>query len=55
MPINNEISEKDPVILAFDLETTKLPLKFPDPSFDQIFLISYMVDGQVGGGGEGES
>jgi DNA polymerase epsilon subunit 1 len=37
----------DPVVLAFDIETTKLPLKFPDSSFDQIMMISYMIDGQV--------
>ena len=36
----------DPVVLAFDIETTKLPLKFPDSAIDQIMMISYMVDGQ---------
>ncbi|XP_052253908.1 DNA polymerase epsilon catalytic subunit A-like [Dreissena polymorpha] len=36
----------DPVVLAFDIETTKLPLKFPDSSVDQIMMISYMIDGQ---------
>lgn len=36
----------DPVILAFDLETTKAPLKFPDASIDQIMMISYMIDGE---------
>lgn len=34
-------------MLAFDIETTKLPLKFPDSSMDQIIMISYMIDGQV--------
>ena len=34
-------------MLAFDIETTKLPLKFPDSSIDQIMMISYMIDGQV--------
>lgn len=33
--------------MAFDIETTKLPLKFPDASFDVIMMISYMIDGQV--------
>ncbi|KAK9939860.1 hypothetical protein M0R45_016542 [Rubus argutus] len=33
-------------ICAFDIETTKLPLKFPDAEYDLIMLISYMVDGQ---------
>ena len=39
---------QDPVVLAFDIETTKLPLKFPDSSTDSIMMISYMIDGQVG-------
>ena len=38
---------QDPVIMAFDIETTKLPLKFPDASSDVIMMISYMIDGQV--------
>ncbi|XP_020536143.1 DNA polymerase epsilon catalytic subunit A isoform X2 [Jatropha curcas] len=33
-------------ICAFDIETTKLPLKFPDAGYDLIMMISYMVDGQ---------
>ena len=37
----------EPVILAYDIETTKLPLKFPDAATDQIMMISYMIDGQV--------
>lgn len=40
---------QDPVVLAFDIETTKLPLKFPDAETDQIMMISYMIDGQVMG------
>lgn len=36
----------DPIVLAFDIECTKLPLKFPDASFDEIMMISYMIDGQ---------
>ena len=35
------------MVLAFDIETTKLPLKFPDSSTDSIMMISYMIDGQV--------
>lgn len=35
-----------PRVLAYDIECTKAPLKFPDASHDQIFMISYMVDGQ---------
>lgn len=43
------MSLQDPVVLAFDIETTKLPLKFPDAETDQIMMISYMIDGQVSG------
>lgn len=41
------IERPDLIVLAFDIETTKLPLKFPDSSVDQIMMISYMIDGQV--------
>lgn len=33
-------------ILAFDIETTKAALKFPDSKFDQIMMISYVLDGK---------
>ncbi|KAK9126454.1 hypothetical protein Scep_015300 [Stephania cephalantha] len=33
-------------VCAFDIETTKFPLKFPDAKIDSIMMISYMVDGQ---------
>ncbi|KAJ5074812.1 intein-containing DNA polymerase epsilon catalytic subunit a precursor [Anaeramoeba ignava] len=33
-------------ILAFDIETTKSPLKFPDPQVDQVMMISYMLSGK---------
>lgn len=33
-------------VCAFDIETTKLPLKFPDAEYDLIMMISYMVDGK---------
>ncbi|XP_015904688.2 DNA polymerase epsilon catalytic subunit A [Parasteatoda tepidariorum] len=36
----------DITVLAYDIETTKLPLKFPDVATDQIMMISYMIDGQ---------
>lgn len=32
-------------ILAFDIETTKQPMKFPDARFDQVMMISYIIDG----------
>lgn len=37
----------DPVVLAFDIETSKLPLKFPEAQNDPIMMISYMIDGKV--------
>lgn len=37
----------DPVVLAFDIETSKLPLKFPEANNDPIMMISYMIDGKV--------
>ncbi|XP_037953438.1 DNA polymerase epsilon catalytic subunit 1 [Teleopsis dalmanni] len=40
------LERPEPVVLAFDIETTKLPLKFPDAQHDQIMMISYMIDGQ---------
>ncbi|EFA77319.1 putative DNA polymerase epsilon subunit A [Heterostelium album PN500] len=36
----------DPKVLAFDIETTHLPQKFPDPEIDSIMMISYMLDRQ---------
>lgn len=44
--IEERLQRADPVVMAFDIETTKLPLKFPDASIDQIMMISYMIDGQ---------
>lgn len=38
------IDQPDPVVLAYDIEVTKLPLKFPDSTFDEIMMISYMID-----------
>jgi DNA polymerase epsilon subunit 1 len=39
-------TKAEPTCLAFDIECTKAPLKFPDSNVDSIFMISYMVDGQ---------
>lgn len=33
-------------VCAFDIETTKLPLKFPDAEYDLVMMISYMIDGK---------
>ncbi len=44
---NQDIETKaEPKYLAFDIECTKAPLKFPDSNVDSIFMISYMFDGQ---------
>jgi DNA polymerase epsilon subunit 1 len=32
------IEPPDFIVLAFDIETTKLPLKFPDSAVDQVHL-----------------
>lgn len=49
-PVFNQLKERvkraDPVVMAYDIETTKAPLKFPDQAVDQVMMISYMVDGQ---------
>lgn len=37
-----------PRVLAYDIETTKQPLKFPDPATDAVMMISYMADRQGG-------
>lgn len=50
LPVINQrpdiLERPDPIVLAYDIETTKLPLKFPDAQTDQIMMISYMIDGQ---------
>lgn len=45
--LTERVERNDPVVLVFDIETTKAPLKFPESSTDQIMMISYMIDGQV--------
>jgi DNA polymerase elongation subunit (family B) len=45
--IEDRLKRADPVVLAFDIETSKSPLKFPDATVDSIMMISYMIDGQV--------
>lgn len=42
----DRVARAEPVVLAFDIETTKLPLKFPDSAIDTVMMISYMIDGQ---------
>ena len=41
-----KVKRAEPVVLAFDIETTKLPLKFPVKETDAVMMISYMIDGQ---------
>ena len=43
--LKSKIKPADLRILAFDLETTKAPLRFPDAKIDVIMMISYMCDG----------
>lgn len=40
------LQRAEPRICAFDIETTKLPLQFPNAEYDQVFMISYMIDRQ---------
>lgn len=44
--LEERLQRADPIVMAYDIETTKLPLKFPDAAIDQIMMISYMIDGQ---------
>jgi DNA polymerase epsilon subunit 1 len=45
-PRKDLIFRGEPRICAFDIETTKLPLHFPNSEHDQVFMISYMLDKQ---------
>lgn len=40
------LTPSNPKVFAFDIETSKAPLKFPDASQDAIYMISIMIDGQ---------
>lgn len=44
--IVDRVKRAEPVVMAYDIETTKAPLKFPDQAVDQVMMISYMIDGQ---------
>ena len=44
--VPDRVKRADPVVMAFDIETTKQPLKFPDAESDVVMMISYMIDGQ---------
>ena len=45
-PAAEQLVKAEPRVLAFDIECTKAPLKFPNADHDQVFMISYMFDGQ---------
>jgi len=41
------VERANPTVLAYDIECTKAPLKFPDPyADDEIMMISWMLDGR---------
>ena len=44
--IPERVARAEPVVMAYDIETTKAPLKFPDSQTDQVMMVSYMIDGQ---------
>lgn len=44
--LKDKLDKADLRVMAWDIECTKQPLKFPDVNFDQIMMISYIVDGQ---------
>ena len=44
--LTEKLDKADLRIMAFDIECTKAPLKFPDTKLDQIMMISYIVDSQ---------
>jgi DNA polymerase epsilon subunit 1 len=46
LSLKDNLQKANPKVLAFDIECTKAPLKFPDADVDSIFMISYMMDGQ---------
>jgi DNA polymerase epsilon subunit 1 len=43
--LKSRVKRAEPVVMAYDIETSKQPLKFPDQQTDQIMMISYMIDG----------
>ncbi|KAH7872332.1 uncharacterized protein C8R40DRAFT_1071822 [Lentinula edodes] len=40
--IAERVKRAHPVVMAYDIETTKAPLKFPDQATDQVMTISYI-------------
>lgn len=46
-PNQTKESMPDLKVLAYDIETSKDPLKFPDPEKDQVMMISLMYEGEA--------
>ena len=44
--LKEKLDKADLRVMAFDIECTKAPLKFPDVQTDAIMMISYIIDGQ---------
>ena len=44
--LEKKVEKSDIRVLAFDIETSKPPMKFPDAKFDSIIMISYIYEGQ---------
>ena len=44
--LKSKLDKADLRIFAFDIETTKATLKFPDSRFDEVMMISYVIDGK---------
>ena len=44
--LKTKLDKADLRVLAFDIETMKSQLKFPDSRFDEIMMISYVLDGK---------
>ena len=44
--LRNMLTKPDLRVFAWDIETSKAPLKFPDSSIDPIIMISVMADGR---------
>lgn len=40
------LTQSNPKVFAFDIETSKAPLKFPNAEIDSIYMISIMIDGR---------
>lgn len=44
--LKTKLDKADLRVMAFDIETMKSQLKFPDSRFDEIMMISYVLDGK---------